>query len=66
MVLKRIAVQAMFSLASVNLCGTLCPKVVRFTVHHWMPVRLLIGWYICEAGEKRNSFTIYKDVEVLV
>ena len=43
MVLRRIAVQAMLSLASVNLCGTLRPKVVRFTVYHWMPVRLLIG-----------------------
>jgi len=46
MVLKRTAVQAMLSLASVNLCGTLRLKVVRFTVYHWMPVRLLIGWYI--------------------
>ena len=43
MVLKRTAVQAMLSLASVNLCGTLRPKVVRFTVYHWMPVRHLIG-----------------------
>ena len=32
MVLKRIAVQAMLSLVSVNLCGTVRSKVVRFTV----------------------------------
>ena len=32
MVIKRIAVLAMLSLASVNLCGTLRPNVARFTV----------------------------------